>query len=160
MNRRTLLTSIATLPAIGLAGCIDQLASNNSDSISLPDPVSELEFQITDTNFNPEDDPSISFNKNTGEVTIKGTIWVGSNKCKEAILNDVSYNESDMSIEINISHGKSDKHPDNKLLGGSCDEAMSADGYKAKLSVENEVQTITVIESDAEGNKQRASASR
>ncbi|QRV16958.1 hypothetical protein JMJ58_08870 [Haloterrigena salifodinae] len=157
MNRRTLLASTATLSSIGFAGCLDQLAATDSDSPSLPAAVSELEFEITDTDLDPRDDPVISVLEETGEATVEGAIWVGSKKCKEATLADVSADESDGSVELRISHGKSDDHPDNRLLGGSFDEAMSADGYEATIAIDDVVQTVTVLERDAEGNSRRAS---
>ena len=158
MNRRTLLSSTAILSAVGFAGCLDQLAATDSAGESLPDVVSELEFEITDTDFDPRDDPVISVTEETGEATVEGAIWVGSKKCKEATVTGVSYDESNNSVELRISHGKSKDHPDNRLLGGSCDEAMSADGYEAAISITDIVQTITVIERDAESNSRSASA--
>lgn len=158
MNRRTLLSSLAIAPSAGLAGCLGRLAATGSDSVSLPNPVSELEFEITDTGFDPRDDPGISFTEETSEATVKGTIWVGSKKCNEATLTDVSFDGTNDSIKLHIGSGKSDKHPDNRLLGGACDEAMSADGYQIDISVEDRVQAITVTERDAEGNSRSSTS--
>ncbi len=118
--------SLAIFPSVGLAGCLDQLAATSSDSTSLPDPVSELEFEITDTDFDPRADPVISFPEEADEATVEGTIWVGSKKCNEATLTDVSFDRADGSVELRISPGKSDEHPNNRLLGGSCDDVSSS----------------------------------
>lgn len=157
MNRRTLLSRTVILSSVGFAGCLDRLAATDSEAGSLPDPVSELEFEITDTDLDPWDDPVISVTEEPGEATVEGAIRVGSKKCKEATLTGGSSDESDDSVELRIGHGKSDDHPDNRLLGGSCDEAMSADGYEVTISIKERVRTITVIERDADGNTRNAS---
>ncbi|ELZ22560.1 hypothetical protein C477_04159 [Haloterrigena salina JCM 13891] len=156
MDRRTLLSRAATLSSIGFTGCLDRPAATDSDSRSLPAAVSDLEFEITDTDLDPRDEPAISVTEETGEATVEGAIWVGSKKCKEATLADISADESDGSVELRLSHGKSGDHPDNRLLGGSCDEAMSADGYEVTMSIDEEVRTIAVVERDADGNERKA----
>lgn len=156
MNRRALLSTLAILPSVGVAGCLGRRAATDSDSVSLPDPVSELEFEITDTGFDPRDDPVISVTEGPSEATVEGAIWVGSENCTEATLTDVSFDGTDDSIALRVGPGKSDEHPDTRLLGGSCDEAMSADGYQIEISVEDNVRAITVTERDAEGNSRTA----
>lgn len=157
MNRRFVLATLTMPFASGVAGCFEQVASTGSDPLSVPDPVLELEFEIVDAGRAPEADPSISFDEETGEATIDGTLWVGSRKCKEATITDVSLDESEGMIRFVVTDGKSDDHPDNRPLGGSCDDAMSADGYRIATEVTDDVPAISVVERDAEETERSAS---
>jgi hypothetical protein len=96
-----------------------------------------------------EKDPAIRFDSDTPQVIITGAVAVGSEKCKTADLDSVNYDSDTNTLQVTVTHAKSNDHPDNKLLGGSCDDAMSMESYRTVVVFDNGLpKTITAIENN------------
>ena len=97
-------------------------------------------------------DPVVSFESD--RIVVTGVVGVGSSKCKEAVLESVTYDEEEGTLRTVVAAGKSDEHPDRKLLGGSCPDDYSYDWYRLVLSRSDEaVREVTADERDTGGTE-------
>jgi len=161
MNRRTVLSALgAGVPLI--TGCVSQ-GGGTTPSSSSADSITNESFRILGPDSGPEDPskpPRVTFDSGANQVRVTGRLWVGSEKCKEAKLESIVYNAAKDHLSVVVTDGKSDSHPDNQPLGiGSCDDAMSSDGYEGRITFKEGLpEGVTATERDADGNTQSTSA--
>jgi len=156
MKRRAAL--IVFLSSI--TGCIGLVPSDGSSIPSLPAVVTDFTFDLPpNVDQDPQAKPEITVDQSKREVFVEGVLYVGSNKCFEAKIGDVTYTDSTSHLTIRVVPGKSDQHPDNSLLNRSCTDVLSPDGYSISLRVTDDVEKITVRESSKGFEDRSASVS-
>lgn len=158
MDRREALLTAGLLPFV--SGCLSHIFSGGTPDTTLPDGVTSLDFEIRDqVTRDPELDPTIQINELTNDITVTGSLFVGSSKCNEAALGSTTFAPETATLEVHIKPGKSADHPDNSLFATSCTEDMSADEYWIQIRVTDAVRTIHVLETDAKDETRSATAS-
>ena len=131
MNRRALLAGVAGLA--GMAGCLGR--STRSGAGTTGTGITDRDFVLVDSNsMNLEAGPAVTTEGDAGQIVVTGMIAVGSKKCKTAELKSATYDSGTGALSVEVTHAKSDRHPDNSLFGGGCDDAMSIESYRAVIS--------------------------
>lgn len=131
MNCRGLLAGIVGLA--GGAGCLGRSARSGAGAAGTR--ITDRNFTLTDSNsMDLEADPAVAIDGDADQVVVTGMIAVGSSKCKTAKLESATYSSDTDALTVEVTHAKSEHHPDNSLFGNSCDDAMSIESYRAVIS--------------------------
>ncbi|WP_124190617.1 hypothetical protein [Natrarchaeobius oligotrophus] len=163
MNRRKLLTSSgisAGVISIGTAGYVRYSSDMN---ITVPSQVSEFSFEtenppvgwyLEGNGIGPEDNPQITHQADTSpEIKISGTLFIGSRNCEKAIVDELTYDDSDSTIRVIVTWANQSMTISERLQGRLCREALASARYTIKMTVEDHIRSIDVIERDYRGNK-------
>ncbi|MFB9808015.1 hypothetical protein ACFFQF_23740 [Haladaptatus pallidirubidus] len=138
MKRRTTLSFLTAGLVSIISGCLTGSIRDAVTPTSANGAIEATSFQILGNDANPGQSgnpPTVRFNGETKQVIITGRLYVGSIECNEAVLQNVTYKQSENRLSVVVTHGKSDAHPDNQLFGsGVCDAAMSSDAYRAVVT--------------------------
>jgi hypothetical protein len=150
MERRTYLRMVPVSILLA-SGC----GSDRHPSGSGTDNQTIVEYSVTISDPDPSllnRYPIAEFDAEATIVTLRGTLPVGSSKCKTTELQSIDYDSSTDTLLIEVTHTKIDNHPDNNFWSGSCPDDMSIDEYNIVVTFRSELpETVTVIEHNVPG---------
>lgn len=162
MDRRTLLRRTALLGAIGLAGCTDGGSSPGGGGDDTPadgdDPTTEpptteppatgdvdgVDFQVVDVDNTGEPGADVTFDADTNEVRITGTI-TGSDGCKTAALEAVEHDSG--ADEVTLAVITKDR-PD---AGDACTQALVYIDYEVTVTFTGGLPSKASVTHDGRG---------
>lgn len=156
MDRRKVIAMVGI--GISLSGCLRWRHHGGIDT-SVPSELEGLSFERleqSETEVDPENKSVVQVSSDGQNVIIEGNILVGSSECKQAKLESISLDDSEVWFEV--TPGKSPDHHDYSVLGSSCTEDLSPDAYRIESPIPTETNRIEVIERDFDGQTQVVSA--
>lgn len=140
-RRRICKTGIIGL-SLPLSGCLGRLDGAPSDDIETPEPVAEVEFELSGRDEQSQDDPTIEVNAEEESATVTGTLLVGSSSCNEATLDGITYDDDSDTVTVVVTW------VDTSEKGEVCSDDVSADAYELHLEFESLPAAITAVERD------------